>query len=915
MNWLRPSFPKAIAVVAAVCTFLMLEYRSPQLNPRTRAKRATRKNTLKVVRYTPPPVYCSFAGFSDELWLATAEKMPGLFARKRTLAFSAKKRKAVLASLEKMKRLKRIAKRRRARRNLPAFYWELPADHSQAVDLTAPLDSIVHAAFEEPSLLGEWQLLPGQSVREVSLPREPSLQMIVSQIVPSSFSNIKTSLVDQRQALKELGTLAAAEQKKLEPTLVRPEPRPPKEPELVRPAVKVSATLTSPVAASVPERKPAVLSKIEEREQTQEKKEEDPPEAAPSVSVAAETNEPALVAPPISELNAMYASLGGSAPVRPTRVASQTAVPSVATQASDASPSVNHAVAIPEAAVTPDQKNVLVIPSQKREPPAQNRLAVKPSIPDPAKPDVDPVHDRTGDRGLEQKIFGRMELDAYVSDWLDKKKGYFELALVKEGSSDSQDRIPVDYEFPNEEFTILPTGLKGSYRLVASFFVPESLDPVARVAHRENITADNHTRNIHFRVTTQAMARAFRRVSKSPSSGVLFTANLYKVDPGSHRRLKPKKKEPQVPGAKMSIMAFPQWGVSESQGDDTLRMQLPAHSELLAKIEAPGFYPTYRIIPTFGANVHSHIYLANEKELEPIVRYFTKKKKIDNTGLVFGRIFNPVSRDPMGLVPVEISYPLTADQLLPSTTETGFFGFSNVVSSMRAVLRPNGGRTTLVNVPEGSAEYLELGRGGKETLVGRLTNPFGDAIPPSKVKIPGDPESETWTDENGVFRMEDLDFPPGVVTIEVEAEGYPVTWHNIAWNVQRKKRPQALPMLKEEMIRAAAAANEDLRAIEKRTGILVGAIEQNFFRRENCLSIALTDISGREVSIEKGPYAFSGTSNRRSLPYCASSASPGFAYYNLAPGEYILKITNSKNRLIRAHVVRVGQDRVTLTVN
>jgi hypothetical protein len=46
-----------------------------------------------------------------------------------------------------------------------------------------------------------------------------------------------------------------------------------------------------------------------------------------------------------------------------------------------------------------------------------------------------------------------------------------------------------------------------------------------------------------------------------------------------------------------------------------------------------------------------------------------------------------------------------------------------------------------------------------------------------------------------------------------------------------------------------------------------------------------------------------------------TAADPGFSFFNLPPGEYLLKMTDETGKTFRAHVVRVGVERVSVLVN
>jgi hypothetical protein len=74
------------------------------------------------------------------------------------------------------------------------------------------------------------------------------------------------------------------------------------------------------------------------------------------------------------------------------------------------------------------------------------------------------------------------------------------------------------------------------------------------------------------------------------------------------------------------------------------------------------------------------------------------------------------------------------------------------------------------------------------------------------------------------------------------------------------------------------------------------------------------DPSGLPVSLEHGPFSLTQVLRMKD-GYTLSAKDPGFAFYNLSPGEYLLKMIDESQRTIRAHVIRVGVERVSVVVN
>ena len=179
------------------------------------------------------------------------------------------------------------------------------------------------------------------------------------------------------------------------------------------------------------------------------------------------------------------------------------------------------------------------------------------------------------------------------------------------------------------------------------------------------------------------------------------------------------------------MIGFPEWGAFSTDSEGNVRIpKVPGRSELLVEASAPGYYPTYRTIPTFSTNVYVPIYLISKDKVDVITRYFSRSPQQESRGIVMGRVFDPLSRSrkrmrlstlPRKKGPIYIG--ALPDPSLQATTDTGLFGFFNVVPTFRALSRP-GKFPFLLNVRPNSAEYIEFGRGGKKNLSGRLIRSF-----------------------------------------------------------------------------------------------------------------------------------------------------------------------------------------------
>jgi len=78
--------------------------------------------------------------------------------------------------------------------------------------------------------------------------------------------------------------------------------------------------------------------------------------------------------------------------------------------------------------------------------------------------------------------------------------------------------------------------------------------------------------------------------------------------------------------------------------------------------------------------------------------------------------------------------------------------------------------------------------------------------------------------------------------------------------------------------------------------------------------LELVHTDGSPVSEAHGPFSLSQVTQKIS-EFKLTPKNPGFAFFNLAPGEYLLKMVAPNGKVFRTHVVRVGVERVSIVVN
>lgn len=514
------------------------------------------------------------------------------------------------------------------------------------------------------------------------------------------------------------------------------------------------------------------------------------------------------------------------------------------------------------------------------------------------------------------KVYGVLHFDSAMADWLEKAQGHVELYLRAVGSRDPQDVIFIDYQFPAKRFELDAQGLEGEYHLLASVYIPREVRAIGEIQYDKPISVENYKEKVIFKLTKDEFDQSRKR-TRNKAAGVSLTVSVFEGAAGDYRN------PPVIAGARLRFVGVFAWGSYLSDSEGTIRVpRIPTHSELLVEVTAGGYFPSYRIVPVFDTSAYAAIYLVSRDKVDTITQYFTKSPQKGTHGILMGRVFDPKTRRPLAGESVSLSFRkgraiyfgAFPDPKLSSTSDTGMFGFFNVLPSFRSIEREgNDKRAYLTEIRANSASYIEIGRGGKRDFVGKLQDPFTGQVPPAKIRLVGDPDFETHSAEDGSFTIDDIDIASGVITVEVEAPGYPRSWHTQSWNVQQPEKPRTLFLMDRELIESAKAV-AGLK-MTPRTGSIVGGAENSLFGKgATCARVRLLTSEGQEVPPIHGPYPLSAQAKTEG-PLCLTSAHPGFGFYNLTSGQYLLVWENRKGVAFRTRVIHVGIDRVSFLVN
>ncbi len=770
------------------------------------------------------------------------------------------------------------------------FLDNAPVEEELAIEDASPLDKDTDAAFAEISVSPDFdqdtrisalQSDPMFVEMEMDrqMPREQRLALVMGTVQKNDFSEIKRKL----EVLKTSIPAVAVSPKASEPvsSIALAD-----EPQLVKPGAKAAASLVAV---------PVIASKVEAQLR------------APRVEGEPELMRPTTQSSLVTKATARKAEnekLTEEAANEDSATEAVATTPTVSAHAASAAGSgpVLAALGAPVTLATPAPRIAVSAPKPV--------AVATPTVTTQADPEVQT------DAGM---LYGKISVDHEMADWLAAAKGHVELYLHPVKSKDTQDTIFIDYQYPDEEFETDISSLKGRYRLVAGIFVPKATTAIAQIVYPNVITAADYKNRVVFTVRKASFDQAQKR-SLTNATELVLSATLFEGASGNYRQPKPVK------NGKVKVVGYPELGTISSDADGNVRIpSVPGRSELLLEVSAEGYYPAYPIVPTFSSNVYSPIYLISKDKVDAITKYFTKNQQSDRRGIVMGRVFDSTSRAPLKDERVSLSFrkgralyfDALPDPWLQSTTESGLFGFFNVAPSFRSLVRQSGKPAFLLNVKPGSAQYVELGRGGKKALQGRLIDPFSTdhTMPIAKVRLVGAPASEVLTDPDGKFSIPELDYPPGVLTLEIESEGYPVTWHSLPWNTREPEAVRSLFMVQKDLVTESATRVARI-TMRRDRGSVVGGAEASFFGKgTSCVLVAIEDANGARIDETNGPFPLVGDAQAKGSPLCLTRQKPGFAFFNMAPGEYILKWQTRQGVTFRSRVVHVGTDRVSVIVN
>lgn len=861
---LKPTFPKIALLSVLLCGVCLFQFKSPQLKKGKVS--LIRKTEKKQPVLAPPEENKTALAIIPQTSAPTIEKR----TEEKTLP-KIVKRKIVTIK----KATKKPVEKQAPIPPIPDEAFEIGS--GDALDFDAPLDALARTGLEEQGESFNFHaniLLSSIQVDEALLPNIPPLEgrLLVQEgeFEENHFEELKNTLTDLEQ---EKVTVAYA---------------PPRTTALMaQNTVSSQEQGTSSIAVSTDrhETDTVILGEKPEVPDAPEQQQNEPP------STNTVEEEPAVVQ---------------------RRKVSPSTEETVNTQNSPTLPSLKPMTAsVVSGSVSSHPQTGLQV--TRVEDPSKNILS-KPSTQNTQKKERNLFTAKQGgDEDRDPGIFlGRLVFDSWVSNWLTVNKGHIELSLHPEESLNPQDTQIIHYDVSEEEFEFDSEGMQGRYSLVASLYTPKETLPVAQVKYHKPIYTANYREHILFEINQRNFEKSLRTQATRP---LVLTLTVFKGAPGNYRKASP------ISNASIKVIGHPERGVLRSDAEGGARIQnIPSRSEFIIEVSAEGFYPTRQVVPVFNTNAYSAVYLLAKDEVESVTKFFTKHEQKASKSLLMGRVYNPVTRAPLKNEELTLSFRrgravyfnALPDLSLKATTPTGLFGFYNIEPSFRAVER-TGKHAALLPFLPGFGYFLELGRGGAKRINGRVMDPFLNQGVDARINLIGDENAAVETQENGTFAFPEIDLPPGIVTLEIHAEKYPTIWQTVPWSAREPERVRNLFMMDNEMLEESLKINRVNQ--DRSRGMIVGGAEPTFFEQgSKCVNVQLLDTHGNTLSKEAGPYPIAGAKNAHK-GFCLTKEAPGFAFFNVPSGEYILKWINEKSIPLRTHILHVGVNRTSIQVN
>ena len=475
--------------------------------------------------------------------------------------------------------------------------------------------------------------------------------------------------------------------------------------------------------------------------------------------------------------------------------------------------------------------------------------------------------------------------------------------------------------------------LSGRYRLVAGIYrAHDKEQPYKQIFYPEEINRQTARRQVVFVPRFGDLRAVTGRTGEGTTSLVL---SLFQGGSPDFDQARVLQENSDLAGARARLIGFPERELYTANAKGNIFIpDLAPHSQYIVEIRAKDHYRTYQAIPVYGTDSYQHVFLVSKKQAANLATLSGAQQF--GGSVLMGRVFDPVTRFPKEDVRVDLvghNPALTyfklfqADPREPRTSSLGFFDFFGIESftPVRHVFRPDqDARIFETLIEPGSGYYVELGRAGQHSFKGRLYDPNRGAVVGARVRLAGDTEFEDSTDVDGAFEIPGVDFPAGVISLEVDAPGYRPSRHMAAWNPLRANQTQTFFQVQDHFVEESLALsrltsfgpNPRYLAEKRGTGNLIAGAYGGLFKglgAEDCLRAELWSVeTARVVDAGHGPFAFLSETQ---APVCLRPEAPGVSFTELPEGRYLLKWTDDAGQMRGSRVIHISSGFDTLAVN
>jgi hypothetical protein len=491
----------------------------------------------------------------------------------------------------------------------------------------------------------------------------------------------------------------------------------------------------------------------------------------------------------------------------------------------------------------------------------------------------------------------KVEIDPTVHSWIEKKQGHIEIHA--ENSQNKNDFQALEYSKEDSHFE-LPKNTQSSYNLVARVFVPNKTAPIAEIKHTETVSPSTEEKPVVFNVSAQDFHEALKRKNTEVPL-VPLVVTVFKGLVGNRDAPEP------ISDADVQIIGIDKKFKTKDNG--ILRLSnIPSMSEYIITVQKPGYYPTRKIVATSQETTYQSIYLLPKQTVDIVTKDFLKDPQLENRSILFGRILNSQNRLPLKgekvLLPFEnvktVYFNAFPTSEATSTAEGLFSIFNASAYTLKTLTRSRAIPSQIFDLKAGEAHFVELGSNKPQRLFGKVIDAYGFPIKKARVKLAGENQTVSYTDEKGNFYIDEIDYPKGILALEIEAKGYFSSLHTFGWHPEGNQRRHKFYLRELEKVEESVHLARLGKSALKKASILGGVdrIPKEMVEKNQCLLIELTDSNGNKVSKEHGPFLLQDNPNIENEP-CVHTKNSGFGFYNLEDGLYHLKI-NQKNHVVFA---------------